>query len=77
VSVLPAPMLVGAGLLVLVFSGLLWMRRQQRLLLTVTLLATVVSLHALPAVIEAAPRFPTAWQHLGFLDYLDRTGNAV
>ncbi|WP_431032605.1 lipopolysaccharide biosynthesis protein [Streptomyces sp. P6-2-1] len=77
VSVLPVPTLVGAGLFVLVLAGLLWMRRQQRLLLTVTLLATVVSLHALPAVIEAAPRFPTAWQHLGFLDYIDRTGDAV
>ena len=42
-----------------------------------TLLATVVSLHALPAVIETEPRFPTAWQHLGFIDYIDRTGSAV
>jgi hypothetical protein len=36
-----------------------------------------VSLHALPAVIEAEPRFATAWQHLGFLDHIDRTGSAV
>ena len=36
-----------------------------------------MSLHALPAVIETEPRFATAWQHLGFLDYIDRTGSAV
>ncbi|MEW1772295.1 lipopolysaccharide biosynthesis protein [Streptomyces sp. NPDC086777] len=77
VSVLPLPTLVGAALLVTVFAALLWLRREHRALLLVTLLATVVSLHALPAVIETEPRFPTAWQHLGFIDYIDRTGSAV
>ncbi|MFI1355414.1 lipopolysaccharide biosynthesis protein [Streptomyces sp. NPDC020898] len=77
ISVLPLPTLVGAGLLVLVFSSLLWGKREHRALLALTLLATVVSLHALPAVIETEPRFATAWQHLGFIDYIDRTGSAV
>ncbi|WP_369388321.1 lipopolysaccharide biosynthesis protein [Streptomyces sp. CG1] len=77
ISVLPLPTLVGAGLLVVVFTALLWLRREHRALLLLTLLATVVSLHALPAVIEAEPRFPTAWQHLGFIDYIERTGSAV
>ncbi|MFR9792015.1 lipopolysaccharide biosynthesis protein [Streptomyces sp. MB22_4] len=77
VSVLPLPTLAGAALLVVVFAGLLRQRREHRALLLVTLLATVVSLHALPAVIEPEPRFATAWQHLGFLDYIDRTGSAV
>ncbi|GAA2624513.1 lipopolysaccharide biosynthesis protein [Streptomyces vastus] len=77
VSVLPVPMLAGAALLVTVFASLLWRNREHRGLLLVTLLATVVSLHALPAVIETEPRFATAWQHLGFLEYIDRTGSAV
>ncbi|MYX45743.1 lipopolysaccharide biosynthesis protein, partial [Streptomyces sp. SID89] len=77
VSVLPLPTLAGAALLVAVFAALLRPRREHRALLLVTLLATVVSLHALPAVIETEPRFATAWQHLGFLDYIDRTGAAV
>ncbi|MEU2772243.1 lipopolysaccharide biosynthesis protein [Streptomyces sp. NPDC007162] len=77
VSVLPLPTLIGAALLVAVFAALLWRRREHKTLLLVTLLATVVSLHALPAVIETEPRFPTAWQHLGFIDYVDRTGSAV
>ncbi|MEV0637099.1 lipopolysaccharide biosynthesis protein [Streptomyces sp. NPDC050619] len=77
ISVLPTPTLIGAGLLVVVFASLLWLGREHRGLLLVTLLATVVSLHALPALIETEPRFATAWQHLGFLDYIDRTGSAV
>ncbi|MCF1595673.1 lipopolysaccharide biosynthesis protein [Streptomyces muensis] len=77
ISVLPMPTLVGAALLAVVFASLLWLGREHRALLLVTLLATVVSLHALPALIEIEPRFATAWQHLGFLDYIDRTGSAV
>ncbi|WP_093801563.1 polysaccharide biosynthesis C-terminal domain-containing protein [Streptomyces sp. Wb2n-11] len=77
VSVLSQATLLGAGLLALSFASLLWLDRPRTVLLTVALLATVVSLHALPAVLEAEPRFPTAWQHLGFMDYIDRTGTAA
>lgn len=77
ISVLPLPTLVGAALLITVFAALLWLGREHKALLLITLLATVISLHALPAVIETEPRFPTAWQHLGFIDYIDRTGSAV
>ncbi|GAA3490339.1 lipopolysaccharide biosynthesis protein [Streptomyces cremeus] len=77
VSVLPLATLAGAGLLAVSFASLLWFERPRTVLLAAALLATVVSLHALPAVLEDVPRFPTAWQHLGFLDYIDRTGTAV
>ncbi|MFE0173925.1 lipopolysaccharide biosynthesis protein [Streptomyces sp. NPDC059002] len=77
ISILPAPTLIGAALLIVVFAALLWMDRPIKGLLLATLLATVVSLHALPAVIENEPRFATAWQHLGFMEYIDRTGSAV
>ncbi|MEK8170232.1 hypothetical protein NKH77_12205 [Streptomyces sp. M19] len=77
VSVLPPATLAGAALLVAAFASALRLEGQRRALLTVTLLATVVSLHALPAVLESEPRFATAWQHLGFLDYIGRTGEAV
>ncbi|WP_217185161.1 lipopolysaccharide biosynthesis protein [Streptomyces sp. AC495_CC817] len=77
ISVLPTPTLIGAALLAVVFASLLWPAREHRALLLITLLATVFSLHALPAVIETEPRFATAWQHLGFIDYIDRTGSAV
>ncbi|UGY94965.1 polysaccharide biosynthesis C-terminal domain-containing protein [Streptomyces gobiensis] len=74
VSVLPAATLLGAALLVVCFAGALRLGRPPRALLTAVLLLTVVSLHAVPAVLETEPRFATAWQHLGFLDYIDRTG---
>ncbi|MFH8408360.1 lipopolysaccharide biosynthesis protein [Streptomyces sp. NPDC018019] len=77
ISVLPAATLLGAVLLVLAFASALWLSRPRRALLATVLVLTVVALHALPAVLEAEPRFPTAWQHLGFLDYIDRTGSAV
>ncbi|MEV5596836.1 lipopolysaccharide biosynthesis protein [Streptomyces sp. NPDC052496] len=77
ISVLPAATLLGAVLLVLAFASALWLSRPRRALLTAVLILTVVALHALPAVLEAEPRFPTAWQHLGFLDHIDRTGSAV
>ncbi|MFD0606728.1 hypothetical protein [Streptomyces aureus] len=77
ISVLPPATLLGAALLIGVFASLLWLERPHKWMLLLTLLATVVSLHALPAVIEAEPRFATAWQHLGFMEYIDRTGSAV
>ena len=54
-----------------------WLPGPRRWLLTAVLLATVVSLHAVPALLEAQPRFPTAWQHAGFIEYIDRTGHAM
>ncbi|MEU2789741.1 lipopolysaccharide biosynthesis protein [Streptomyces sp. NPDC007100] len=77
ISVLPAATLLGAVLLVLAFASALWLSRPRHVLLAAVLVLTVVALHALPAVLEAEPRFPTAWQHLGFLDYINRTGVAV
>lgn len=77
ISVLPAATLAGVVLLVTAYAWALWLPRPHRALLTAVLLLTVVALHALPAVLETEPRFPTAWQHLGFLDHLDRTGTAV
>ncbi|MFC5148553.1 lipopolysaccharide biosynthesis protein [Streptomyces aureoversilis] len=77
VSVLPAATLAGAALLVVSFVAALRLDGQRRRLLTAVLLLTVISLHALPAVLEDQPRFATAWQHLGFLDFIDRTGVAA
>ncbi len=77
VTVLPTATLLGAGLLVCAFAGALWLPGQHKALLLTALLLTVVSLHAVPAVLEGAPRFPTAWQHLGFVDLIERTGTAV
>ncbi|CAM5586010.1 lipopolysaccharide biosynthesis protein [Streptomyces abikoensis] len=77
ISVLPVATLAGAALLIAAFAAALCLDGQRRRLLTAVLVLTVVCLHALPAVLEAQPRFATAWQHLGFLDFIDRTGVAA
>ena len=77
VEILPLTTLAGGALLIASFAGALVPARPQKALLAVILLATVVSLHAVPALLEAEPRFPTAWQHLGFLEYLDRIGSVA
>ncbi len=76
ISVLPYATLAGAALLVAAFCWALWLRTPRTLLLLAVLLATVVSLHAVPALLESQPRFATAWQHAGFIEYVDRTGTA-
>jgi O-antigen/teichoic acid export membrane protein len=77
ISVLPKATLAGALLLVVAFAAALWLRTARPWLLLAVLLATVVSLHSVPAVLEAQPRFATAWQHAGFIDYIGRTGIAA
>ncbi|MEU8547313.1 lipopolysaccharide biosynthesis protein [Streptomyces roseoverticillatus] len=77
ISVLPVATLAGTALLIGAFVAALCLDGQRRRLLTAVLVLTVVCLHALPAVLEAQPRFATAWQHLGFLDFIDRTGVAA
>ncbi len=76
ISVLPYATLGGAALLVVAFCWTLWLRTPRTLLLLAVLVATVVSLHAVPALLESQPRFATAWQHAGFIEYVDRTGTA-
>ncbi len=41
------------------------------------LLAAVLALHGAAALVEPVPRFPTAYQHLGFVDYIERTGHTL
>ncbi|MEV4438819.1 lipopolysaccharide biosynthesis protein [Streptomyces sp. NPDC049577] len=77
VSVLPVVTLLGAALLVFAYAAALSLDRPRAMLLGAVLLVTVVSLHAVPALLETEPRFATAWQHLGFLDFIDRTGVAA
>ncbi|WP_345749937.1 lipopolysaccharide biosynthesis protein [Streptomyces sp. ODS28] len=77
ITVLPGVTLLGAALLVGAFAAGLWVARPHRVFLVVALVLTVVSLHAVPSLMEAQPRFPTAWQHLGFLDFIERTGTTA
>jgi hypothetical protein len=74
VSVLPVVSLVGVGLLTLAYVLTLALNRPRPLFLFAQLALLIVSLHGVTAFVESEPRFPAAWQHLGFLDYIGRTG---
>ncbi len=39
--------------------------------------AYIVVLHGSPAFLESEPRFPVAWLHLGFVDYIATTGDLL
>ncbi|WP_170177737.1 hypothetical protein [Thermomonospora umbrina] len=74
VSVLPVATLVSAAVLVLTFFGTLALSRPHRALLCVQVVALVFMLHGLGPAVEELARPPTAWQHLGFVEYITRTG---
>lgn len=77
ISVLPAVSLWGLALLALSFVATLARRRPQRLLLGLLLVATVCCLHGATALLWSLPRFPVTWIHLGFVDYISRTGTVA
>ncbi|GAA0964418.1 hypothetical protein [Actinocorallia libanotica] len=74
ISVLPVPTLLGAGVLALTFVASLSLRRPVPVLLGAQIVVTVVALHTLAQVLEPVARFPTVWQHAGFIEYITRTG---
>jgi hypothetical protein len=73
ISVLPIATLVGAAVLTVAFLASLGLRRPYRVLLVAQLLVTIASLHGLAQFLEPYARFPTAWQHAGFIEYIART----
>jgi hypothetical protein len=74
ISVLPVATLAGAALLVVTFFLTLGLDRPHRTLLGAQLAGLVVTLHGLAPGLEELARPSTAWQHLGFVEYLTRTG---
>ncbi len=77
VSVLPLTSLLGVALLTLCYVLTLSLNRPHPAFLVAQLVALVVCLHGVTSFVESEPRFPTAWQHLGFLDYIGRTGEVA
>jgi hypothetical protein len=73
ISVLPIATLAGAAVLTVAFLASLGLRRPHRVLLIAQLLFTIVSLHGLAQFLEPYARFPTAWQHAGFIEFIART----
>ncbi|AQA02544.1 hypothetical protein BVC93_08985 [Mycobacterium sp. MS1601] len=77
ISVLPAATLAGLGLLVVSFFGALSLPRQRFSILATHLVLMVFMVHGITALLESEPRFPITWVHLGFMEFIDRTGTTA
>lgn len=77
ISVLPVASLAGLALLTVAFTVTLALRRPYRIVLGAQLAILVGCLHGVTALIEPLPRFAITWVHLGFVEYIGRTGSAA
>lgn len=77
ISVLPPAALAGLALLIGAFFTTLAQRRYRPVLLLAQLSAITFCLHGASALISTEPRFPTAWLHIGFIEYIGRTGGTL
>lgn len=76
VSIMPPAMFL--ALIVLTVSFCLNLRTPEPAVLLVHLLALIVMLFGVMSIVAEAPRFSTTWVHIGFVEYIQRTGtNAV
>ncbi len=62
------------ALLLLSLTWTLAVERYRSLLLSAHLIVLVILVHGAPSVVENSPRFPTAWLHAGFTDYVADNG---
>lgn len=77
ISVLPVASLAGLALLTLAFMSTLALRRPYRVVLGAQLAILVGCLHGVTALVEPLPRFAITWVHLGFVEYIGRTGTTA
>ena len=77
ISVLPRESLAGAGLLVLAFILTLGLGKHRPVILSAMLVAIVICLDGVTVIAEPEPRFATAYQIAGFVEYISRTGHAA
>lgn len=75
ISIVPAPAFFCVGLLTAAFVLSLRLRPLSGALLALQVVALVIMLYGAPAFFEQAPRFVTAWLHVGFTDAIARTGD--
>jgi len=76
-SVLPVGAVAGVVLVALAFVIGLAQPRAHRAVLGVALASLVVCLDGITAFVEPEPRFPTAYQIVGYADYISATGHAA
>jgi len=76
-SVLPHGAIAGVMILALAFILTLAQPRQHPVMLAVGLAGLVICLDGMTTFIEPEPRFPTAYQIAGFIQYISSTGHAT
>ncbi len=77
ISVLPVESLAGVGLLAFTFTLALGLPRAHPVMLGLMLVGLVICLDGVTVITEAEPRFATAYQIAGFIDYISRTGHTA
>lgn len=77
ISVLPRTSLLGVTAAVIAFSAGLCLRKAYPAVLGATLAGIVLSLDVVTVFAESEPRFPTAYQIAGFVEYVYRTGHTA
>jgi hypothetical protein len=75
ISALPVASLCGLALVAVSFVGLLARSRPATALMAVILVGVVFCLDGVTAIVEPLPRFPTAYQIAGFVNYVSQTGH--
>jgi hypothetical protein len=75
ISALPVASLAGLALVAASFVVLLARARPATALMAVILVGVVFCLDGVTAIVEPLPRFPTAYQIAGFVNYVSQTGH--
>lgn len=76
-SVLPPGYWLAIALMTLGFCLALARRPDGNSTLMVVLIAAILVLYGTPALIQEQPRFATTWTHIGFVEYISRTGRLI
>jgi hypothetical protein len=75
ISALPVASLCGLAIVAISFVVLLARSRPATALMAVILVGVVFCLDGVTAIVEPLPRFPTAYQIAGFVNYVSQTGH--
>jgi len=77
VSIMPITSYIALAVLVGSFCFALIQRELREALLALHVVALIFMLYGLTALVQQEPRFPTAWTHAGFVEYIMRTGQVA
>jgi hypothetical protein len=77
ITVLPAGAWVALGILLVSVAVTVGRNEFTGFRAALHAVSLILLLHGAPALLYSQPRFPTAWVHAGFIDYIERTGSLL